>query len=146
MASTTPTRVPALKAIADLPSVSVQRVMRAGVVSVAANASLLQVAQAMSAHGVHAVLVLDPASPARLGWVTTAGLIPRLVEVAPFARAADAVTEPATVIPPHSSVADAIRELARPGVTHLIVANGPGALPQGIVSDTDIVRFAASRV
>jgi len=46
--------------------------------------------------------------------------------------------------PPRSSLA-VLLELAGSNVTHLLVTPGPTAAPQGVVSDTDIIRFAASR-
>jgi CBS domain-containing protein len=139
-----PVTSPALRPLADLASISVRRIMRPGVVSVAANATLLQVAQVMSDHRVHAVLVLNSSTAGPVGWVTSGGLIARLADD-PFAHAGEAITESPTRIAPHARMADAIRALQPPGVTHLIVANGPAAMPMGIVSDTDIIRFAASR-
>jgi len=123
----------------------VRRIMRPGVVSVAGNASLLQVADAMSAHGVHAILVLDAHSSSPAGWVNSAALLERLLEYSPFEPAAAAITEEPLCIVPSASVADAVHTLAGSDVTHLLVTPGPTAAPQGVVSDTDIIRFAASR-
>jgi CBS domain-containing protein len=99
----------------------------------------------MHAHGVHAVLVLDAYPGAPVGWVTSRVLIARLLDSTPFVPAVDAATEPVTAIVPSASVADAIRALRAPGVTHLLVTTGPAAVPQGVVSETDIVGFAAGR-
>ena len=122
----------------------VRTIMRPGVVAVPGSASLTQVAQAMDAHGVHAVLVLDARAPGPAGWATSRALIARLLDGTTFIPAIDAVTELPTPIVPSAPIADAIRLLAAPGVTHLLVTTGPAAVPQGVVSETDIIRFAAS--
>jgi CBS domain-containing protein len=124
---------------------AVRSIMRPGVVTVPGSASLTQVAQAMTAHGVHAVLVVDAGAPGPAGWATGRALIARLLDATPFVPAIDAVTELPTPILPSAPIADAIRALAAPGVTHLLVTTGPNAVPQGVVSETDIIRFAASR-
>jgi CBS domain-containing protein len=130
--------------VAELARTPLRRMMRAGVVSVPGNASLLQAARALADHRMHAVLVIHTGSSERVGWLTGAALIERLLDYSPFEPVADAVTEPVTCIAPSATVADAIRALAAPGVTHLLVTNGSGA-PQGVVSDADIVRFVATR-
>ena len=113
--------------------------------TVPGNASLTQVAQAMTAHRVHAVLVVEPRALSPAGWATSRALIARLLDSSRFVPAIDAVTELPTSILPSASIADAIRALAPPGVTHLLVTTGPSAVPQGVVSETDIVEFAASQ-
>ena len=132
---------PAAEELARTP---LRRIMRSGVVSVSGNASLLQAAKALADHRVHAVLVLRTGSSERVGWLTTRALVERLLEYSPFEPVADAVTEKATSIAPSATVGDAIRALAAPGVTHLLVTNGAAA-PQGVVSDADIVRFVATQ-
>lgn len=128
----------------DLAGDTVRSIMRPGVVAVPGNASLTQVAQAMTAHGVHAVLVVDAGAPGPAGWATSRSLIARLLDFSPLVPAVDAVTEMVTPILPSAPIADAMRALAAPGVTHLLVTTGPGAVPHGVVSETDIVRYAAS--
>jgi CBS domain-containing protein len=123
----------------------VRHIMRPGVVAVAGDASLTQVASAMAAHGVHAVLVLHTHGTSPLGWVTSAGLIAHLLEDTPFVPACDAVTEPPTYIEPSATAVDVVRALAAPGVTHLLVTPAPTAVPQGVVSDIDLIRFVARK-
>ena len=141
-----PTAVPSLSPplVAELANTSLRRIMRTGVVSVPGNASLLQAAKALADHRVHAVLVLRTGSPEWVGWLTSRALVERLLEYSPFEPVADAVTEKVTSPAPSATIGDAIRGLAAPGVTHLLVTNGPAA-PQGVVSDADIVRFVATR-
>jgi len=129
----------------DLVGASVRSIMRPGVVTVPGSASLTQVAQAMTSHGVHAVLVVDPGAAEPAGWATSRALIARLLDFSPSVPVIDAVTEMPTAILPSAPVADAIRALAAPGVTHLLVTTGRGAVPQGVVSETDIVRYAAGQ-
>ena len=134
---------PVVAPVAEFARTPVRRIMRSGVVSVPGNASLLQAAKALAGHGMHAVLVLRSGSPEQVGWLTSSALIGRLLECSPFEPVADAVTEKVTCIAPSATIADAIRALATPGVTHLLVTNGTGG-PQGVVSDTDIARFFAA--
>ena len=54
----------------------VRAFMRPGVVTVAEDASLLQVQRAMIAHAVHAVLIVGTGGP--VGWITAGGLLPWL--------------------------------------------------------------------
>jgi CBS domain-containing protein len=136
--------LPSTTRMPELASTPVRRIMRPGVVAIPGATSLLEVARTMRAHGVHAVLVLDPGAPGPVGWVTSEALIGRLLDYSPFVPAGDVATELPTTIAPSAPVADAIRALRRPGVTHLLVTTGVAAVPLGVVSDTDVVAFAAS--
>ena len=139
-----PTAAPPIPpSVAEFARTPLRRIMRSGVVSVSGNASLLQAAKVLADHRVHAVLVLHTGSSERVGWLTSRALMERLLEYSPFEPVADAVTEKVTSIAPSATVGDAIRALAAPGVTHLLVTNGAGA-SQGVVSDADVVRFVAT--
>src|SRR6478609_9459656 len=48
-----------------------------------------------------------------------------MLDATPFVPAIDAVTELPTPTVPSAPIADAIRALAAPGVTHLLVTTGP---------------------
>ena len=119
----------------------VRAFMRPGVVTVAEDASLLQVQRAMIAHGVHAVLIVGRAGP--LGWITAGGLLPWLGDEAALYSAASAVTEKVAWIAPSATAADALRALADPAVSHLVVCPRADAPPQGVVSEIDLVRLAS---
>ena len=88
----------------------VRAFMRPGVVTVAEDASLLQVQRAMVAHGVHAVLITAAGGP--LGWVTAAGLLPWLDKEPALYPARTAISEKVAYIPPGASARDALQALS----------------------------------
>ena len=120
----------------------VRAFMRPGVVTVAEDASLLQVQRAMVAHGVHAVLIVSGSGP--VGWITAGGLMPRLGDDAALYPASSAVCEAPAWVAPSAPAADALRALADPSTTHLLVAPRADAPPQGVVSELDLVRLASA--
>ena len=109
--------------------------------TVADDASLLQVQRAMLAHGVHGVLITGHGGP--LGWITASGLLPWLAKEPGLYSAASAVTERAPWIAPSASAAEALRLLSEPGASHLVVCPRADAPPQGVVSEIDLVRIAS---
>jgi CBS domain-containing protein len=118
----------------------VRAFMRPGVVTLAADASLLQAQRAMIAHGVHAVLIAGADGP--VGWITAGGLLPWLGQEPALYTASSALSEMVAWIAPTASAADALRALADPAISHLVVAPRAGAPPQGVVSEIDLVRLA----
>jgi CBS domain-containing protein len=117
--------------------------MRPGVVSVSEEASVLQVERAMTAHDVHAVLVMGTDGVAQ-GWITAGGLLSWLGEEPAMVPARVAITEQPRSIPPTASAADALKALADPAVTHLLVAPRPDAPAHGVVAEIDLVRLAST--
>ena len=119
----------------------VRAFMRPGVITVAEDASLLQVQRAMTAHGVHAVLITAAGGP--LGWVTAGGLLPWLAKEPALYPARTAITEQAAYIPPGASAREALQALSDSAVSHLVVSPRDVASPQGVVSEIDLVRLAS---
>ena len=119
----------------------VRAFMRPGVVTVAEDASLLQVQRAMIAHGVHAVLITAVGGP--LGWVTAGGLLPWLTKEPALYPARTAITEQVAYIPPGASAREALHALSGSAVSHLVVSPRTAASPQGVVSEIDLVRLAS---
>ena len=119
----------------------VRAFMRPGVVTVAEDASLLQVQRAMVAHGVHAVLITAVGGP--LGWVTAGGLLPWLTKEPALYPAKSAISETVACITPGASAHDALQALSDAAVSHLVVSSGTAASPQGVVSEIDLVRLAS---
>jgi CBS domain-containing protein len=119
----------------------VRAFMRPGVVTVAEDASLLQVQRAMVAHGVHAVLITTAGGP--LGWVTAAGLLPWLDKEPALYSAKSAISEKVAYIPPGASARQALKALSDAEVSHLVVSPRTAASPQGVVSEIDLVRLAS---
>ena len=120
----------------------VRAFMRPGVVTVSEDASLLQVQRAMIAHAVHAVLIVGATGP--IGWITAGGLLPWLGQEPALYTAASALTEKAVRIAPTASASDALRALADPATSHLVVSVRPDAPPQGVVAELDLVRLASA--
>jgi len=115
--------------------------MRPGVVTLAEDASLHQVLRAMSAHGVHAVLITAVGGP--IGWITAAGLVPWLAKEPALYSAGAAISEKVVYITPGAPAAEALRALAEPGISHLVVSPRAAESPQGVVSEIDLVRLAS---
>ena len=119
----------------------VRAFMRPGVVTLAEDASLLQVQRAMIAHGVHAVLITAAGGP--LGWVTAGGLLPWLTHEPALFPAGAAITEQVAYIPPGASARKALEVLSESGTSHLLVSPRTAESPQGVVSEIDLVRLAS---
>ena len=119
----------------------VRAFMRPGVVTVAEDASLLQVQRAMIAHGVHAVLITAVGGP--IGWVTAGGLLPWLAKEPALYPARTAITEQVAYIPPGASAREALQALSASAVSHLLVSPRTVSSPQGVVSEIDLVRLAS---
>jgi len=117
----------------------VSELMRPGVITVGDGASLLQAKRALVRHGVHAILIVATESGLPLGWVTIDGLLGWLRRDLSAVPAAQAITEPPHFIEPGATAGDALEQLAKPGVSHLLVRPAQGGVPQGVVAATDLV-------
>lgn len=130
----------------DRPGVSpldreVREIMSPGVMSVVEDASLQQVYRALVAHHVHAILVLGLTDGRPIGWVTATGLLGWIGADASMRPARDAVTEEPATIEPSATAAEAVAVLSRPGISRLLVQRGPGVLPEGVVTEMDLVAL-----
>ena len=123
----------------------VREVMTPGVVSVPGDASLKQAYGALTAHRVHALLVVERKSGLPIGWVNAAGLLRSIVEGHARQTAGQAICEPVHTISPSATVRDAVDLLLKPGVSHVLVAHYGAASGEGVVSAVDVVRLAAGR-
>lgn len=119
----------------------VREVMTAGVVTIVEDASVHQARRAMQAHHVHAVLVLGRVQGRPLGWITARGLLSWVDQDETMGYARDAVTEPPNSIKPSASVREAVSALLQPGVTHLLVQRHPDHLPEGVLSELDLLTL-----
>lgn len=119
----------------------VREIMTPGVTSVVEDASLRQVYRSLAAHRVHAMLVLGLVDGRPLGWVTTTGLLNWIDTDETIRPARDAITEDPTTIDPSATAADAVSVLRRPDVSRLLVQRGPGLLPEGVVTEMDLVAL-----
>lgn len=124
--------------------IEVRDAMTPGVVTITETASLRQGYRALVAHGVHSVLVIGRNNGKPLGWVTARGLLGRLTDDRDLCSVGEAITHPPASIQPSATVREALTALAQPGITQLIVARRPGVLPEGVLSDLDVVAVAGS--
>lgn len=122
-----------------------RELMTPGVVAVPASASLKRVFEAMQAHRVHAVLVVDDGSAAPLGWVTSRALLRYATADLSLHTARDAVDEPAISLSPSATAAEAIEQLLAGEANRIAVCRDAAALPEGIVSDLDLVALLVRR-
>jgi len=123
----------------------VREFMTPGCVVVSQAASVADAARAMAAHRVHAVLVVGSRNGTPLGWVTHRGLLTWMGRDRTLARASEAITEQVRAIPAYESIRTAIYALSLAGTTHLLVRSRPNELPEGVLSDFDLVRAVAAR-
>ncbi len=121
----------------------VRSIMRAGVIAVPEDASVRQVQRALVEHRVHAILVVRARSGDPVGWATTRGVLERALGDAALLPAALAVTEPVETISPGATAEDALRMMVERGAARLLVCRKPGAPPEGVLTDMDLVRLTA---
>lgn len=119
----------------------VRTIMRPGVVTLPADASLLQAKRALVRHGVHAILVVDQATGRPLGWVTDRGLLSWLSRDLALVPAAHGITEAPSFVEPGATARDALERLSAPGVSHLLVSRTAGEPPQGVVAALDLIEL-----
>jgi len=119
----------------------VRDLMTPGVVSIPEDASLLQVYRAMTAHSVRAVLVVGRTEGRPLGWVTARGLLGWVGKDESLVSARDAITERATSIDPSATAREAVVALLQAGVSHVLVRRSDDTMPEGVVSDLDLIAF-----
>lgn len=121
----------------------VSQVMTPGVVCIAEDATLRQVYRALHIHRVHAVLVVGRLDGSPLGWITTRGLLAWLEHDDALVPAREAITEDPVTVEPGASVREALAKLTRPETTRLLVARRDDVFPEGVLTDTDLLRVAA---
>jgi CBS domain-containing protein len=121
----------------------VRDIMAPGVVTIVEDASLVQVYRAIVRHDVHAILVVGHSEGRPLGWVTARGLLSWIAGDSSMSYARDAIVEQPVRIEPSATCSDAIAALSQAGVTHLLVSHSHDSLPEGVVSDLDVVAHAA---
>ncbi len=118
-----------------------REIMTPGVVSIPEDASLWHVYRAMIAHSVRAVLVVGHTEGKPLGWVTARGLLAWIGKDESLACARDAITERATFIEPGATAREAVVALLQAGVSHVLVRRAEDAMPEGVLSDLDLIAF-----
>ena len=122
----------------------VRELMRPGVITLSAHASLRQVQRAIASHGVHAVLVVDTDSGTPLGWVTARALLAHVTRDLDLVTAGSVVSEPAVTIPPSATVREALAALLASEGSRLLVCPAGHNAAEGVVTDLDLVRLLAA--
>ena len=117
----------------------VRDVMTPGVVTISADASVSRVRDALAAHRVNAVLVVERHGGRPLGWITARGLLAQVLEETHHRSAGQAICEPPTTVSPSASIKEAADALLAVGTSHLLVAHGQDCMPEGVVSALDVV-------
>jgi CBS domain-containing protein len=123
----------------------VREVMTPGVVSIPENATLQRAHEALVAHSVHALLVTDRNTGTPVGWITARGLLSWATSRTGTHTARQAVTEAVITISPSASTEKAVALMLDGDVSHLLVAVRADAMPEGVLSDTDVVRLGGRR-
>ena len=119
---------------------SVGEVMAPGCITVPANATVATAAAALEAHGVHAVLVVDPTECVPIGWITARGLIRGVKDGRRQGLAEGVIDEGITAIGRERSVKVARYALSFEGVTRLLVRSPGEVAPEGVVTERDIAH------
>jgi CBS domain-containing protein len=123
--------------------------MHPGVLTVAASASMADVARTMVVHGVHAVLV-RPNDPRLVGWpsqvVTDRDLLRWVAVGEPPTTAADVASGPAALVGTEWRLERTARLMADLDEPHVLVASPRSPLPDGVLSSFDIAAVVGGRV
>jgi CBS domain-containing protein len=120
----------------------VREIMRAGVVTVSAGASLRRVAHALREHKVNAILVIGN-DGAPLGWATVRGLLHNHARDWELADAGHAIAEPAVHVAPSATAREALAAMLDADVSRVLVVRPGDLAPEGVVAASDLVNLAA---
>lgn len=131
----------------DFEHTTVAGAMHAGVLSCPPETPLRIVAQMMSSHRVHGIVVFgDPKNYAdERAWRIVSDLdVVRAATSEPAARTAgDTATSPLVTVAPGDPLRYAAAQMAEHGVTHVVVADPASDHPIGIVSTLDVATALA---
>jgi CBS domain-containing protein len=131
-----PTNSPALS------SVRVRDCMHAGTLTCAAEDSLQDVAAIMATYRVHAVVVTGTNGKRPVGVVSDLDVVAAVAADADCSAHEAAATEALTVSP-DEPLRNAARLMNEHGVSHLLVVDGAGEYPVGVLSTLDIATAYA---
>ncbi len=121
----------------DRAGLTARDLMTPGVVAISVTARLPQAAEALTAHGIHAVMIINcDGRPA--GWLTAHGLLKVSHPERGLAWAGDAIGEPVTTVHPHARREEVVRLLSQSGVSRLAVQERPEWMPEGVITDIDL--------
>jgi len=116
--------------------------MHAGVLTCAGDDSLQDVATIMAKHRVHAVAITDGASQRPVGVVSDLDIVAAAASGEATTGLQAAASEPLAVSATES-LERAARLMSEHGVSHLVVVDGAGGFPIGVLSTLDIATVYA---
>jgi CBS domain-containing protein len=131
--------------VSDLERLLVADYMHPGILAVAPETSLADVARMMARHSIHCVIVLGDEAGAR-GWgvVSDLDLAERAAAgLVAGASAGECAAGPTVVVHPGDTLAHAAQLMTENSVAHLLVAKGAPARPLGVLSTLDLARALA---
>jgi CBS domain-containing protein len=116
--------------------------MHRGVLTCTADDSLQDVATIMAKHRVHAVVITAPDAPRPVGVVSDLDVVAGVAAGADLTARQAAATETLTVSA-DEPVWSAAQMMSDHGVSHLVVVDGAGGYPIGVLSTLDIATAYA---
>jgi CBS domain-containing protein len=134
--------------------VTVSDVFHPGVVACPPDATMRDVAAALTANNIHCLVVdgiVDGPGGERLVWLVlddldVAGILADPAADLDAARAGDVGKAPAVTVAPEDPLPVAAKLMSDNGVTHLIVAGDGAGRPIGVISALDLARAVATGV
>jgi CBS domain-containing protein len=134
----------------ELDEISVAEAMHPGVLTCPLETSLRDVARMMSLYRIHAVVAYgedsdDADGPGLWGVVSDLDLVQAAVagRLEDLTARGTAVT-PAIAIRPSDTLQQAAQVMTQHDVTHLVVVDGTGKRPVGVISTLDLARALAA--
>jgi len=118
--------------------VAVSEAMHPGVVTCPRDATLPTIAEIMTTHCVHAVVVAPLQGGAPLV-VTDRALVGAMVQGAADVTAADVAREPIATLSTEATLGDAAQVMAVSYATHVLAIDPSSGVPVGVVSSLDVV-------
>lgn len=119
--------------------------MTPGVVALPDSAALRVVFEAMRDHRIHAVLVVDRQSAEPLGWITSRALLAHAATELGLVTAGTAVDEQVVALEPSATAGEAIERMLASGASRVVVRHAHARLPEGVVTDLDLVELLVRR-
>lgn len=116
--------------------------MHPGVLTCAADDSLQNVAAIMTTHRVHAVVITSPSGARPVGVVSDLDVVAGVAAGADLTARQAAATETLTVSA-DELLEGAAQLMSEHGVSHLVVVDGAGGFPLGVLSTLDIAAVYA---
>jgi len=125
-----------------LANVRVSDCMHPGVLTCGADDALQDVAAIMANHRVHAVVITNPDADRAVGVVSDMDIVAAVAAGAHCSAREAGATETLTVAA-DETVLTAAQLMSEHGVSHLVVVDGAGSYPVGILSTLDVATVLA---